>query len=124
MKKLFLDDLRIPKDAIGLVPDNMNKFYWSNDWIIVRNFWEFCNYIQKFGLPDYISFDHDLADEHYTNSDTTDYKEKTGYECAKWLVDFCFDNGKSLPDYNVHSANPTGKQNIISYLENAKKHLL
>ena len=49
MKKLFLDDLRIPKDAIGLVPDSMNKFYWSNDWIIVRNFWEFCNYIQKFG---------------------------------------------------------------------------
>jgi len=124
MKKLFLDDLRIPKDAIGLVPDSMNKFYWSNDWIIVRNFWEFCNYIQKFGLPDYISFDHDLADEHYTDSDNSDYKEKTGYECSKWLVDFCFDNGKSLPDYTVHSANPTGKQNIISYLENAKKHLL
>jgi len=121
MKKLFLDDLRIPKDAIGLIPDRMNQFYWSDDWIIVRNFWEFCNYIQKFGLPDYISFDHDLADEHYIDADST---EKTGYECAKWLVDFCFDNGKSLPDYMVHSANPTGKQNIISYLENAKKHLL
>lgn len=124
MKKLFLDDLRLPKDAIGLVPDAMNQFYWSNDWIIVRNFWEFCNYIQKFGLPDYVSFDHDLADEHYTQVDDSDYKEKTGYECAKWLVDFCFDNGKTLPDYMVHSANPTGKQNIISYLENAKKHLL
>ncbi len=124
MKKLFLDDLRFPKDAIGLVPDTMNQFYWSNDWVIVRNFWEFCNYIQKFGLPDFISFDHDLADEHYTNIDESDYKEKTGYECAKWLVDFCFDNGKILPDYIVHSANPTGKQNIISYLENAKKHLL
>lgn len=124
MKKLFLDDLRIPKDAIGLVPDAMNQFYWKDDWVIVRNFWEFCNYIQKFGLPDFISFDHDLADEHYVNSDHLDYKEKTGYECAKWLVDFCFDNGRSLPDYMVHSANPTGKQNIISYLENAKKHLL
>ena len=124
MKKLVLDDLRLPKDAIGLVPDVMNQFYWSNDWIVVRNFWEFCNYIQKFGLPDYVSFDHDLADEHYTHIDDSDYKEKTGYECAKWLVDYCFDNGKSLPDYWVHSANPTGKQNIISYLENAKKHLL
>ncbi len=30
--KLFLDDLRIPKDAIGLVPDKHNKFYWENDW--------------------------------------------------------------------------------------------
>ena len=124
MKKLFLDDLRIPKDAIGLVPDIMNKFYWSNDWIIVRNFWEFCNYIQKFGLPDYISFDHDLADNHYDiNYEFSENDEKTGYECAKWLVDWCFDNKKLLPDFFVHSANPVGKQNINSYLLNSKKYL-
>jgi len=67
MKKLFLDDIRIPKDAIGLVPSNLNQFYFENDWVIVRSFLEFCNYIQKFGLPDFISFDHDLADEHYND---------------------------------------------------------
>ena len=139
MKKLFLDDIRIPKDAIGLVPSNLNQFYFENDWVIVRSFWEFCNYIQKFGLPDFISFDHDLADEHYNDlfsdknwsiadSDIVlkydDYSEKTGYECAKWLVDWCLENSKKIPEFVVHSANPVGKKNIESYLNNADKHLL
>ena len=44
MKKLFLDDIRIPKDAIGLVPSNLNQFYFENDWVVVRNFWEFNSY--------------------------------------------------------------------------------
>lgn len=139
MKKLFLDDIRIPKDAIGLVPSTMNQFYWENDWNVVRNYDEFCDYIQKYGSPDFVSFDHDLADAHYNDlfsdenwskNDTDivlkydDYKEKTGYECAKWLVDYCLENGLQLPDYVVHSANPVGKKNIESYLLNAKKHLL
>ena len=139
MKKLFLDDIRIPKDAIGLVPSNMNQFYWENDLDVVKNYSEFCDYIQKYGSPDFVSFDHDLADDHYNDlfsdenwskNDTDvvlkydDYKEKTGYECAKWLVDYCLENGLQLPDYVVHSANPVGKKNIESYLLNAKKHLL
>ena len=139
MRKLFLDDIRIPKDAIGLVPSNLNQLYFENDWVVVRNFWEFCNHIQKFGLPDFISFDHDLADVHYNdlfsdkslsipNSDIVlkydEYSEKTGYECAKWLVDWCLENSLKLPDCIVHSANPVGKKNIESYLLNAKKHLL
>ena len=139
MKKLFLDDIRIPKDAIGLVPSNLNQLYWENDWSIVRNYTEFCDYIQKYGLPDFVSFDHDLADDHYndlfsdenwskSDSDVVlkydEYKEKTGYECAKWLVDWCLENEKQFPDFIVHSANPVGKKNIESYLNNAKKHLL
>jgi hypothetical protein len=139
MKKLFLDDIRIPKDAIGLVPSNLNQYYWENDWVIVRDFHQFCDYLQKNGVPDFISFDHDLADDHYNDlfsnknwskSDNDivlkydEYKEKTGYECAKWLVDFCLESSYKLPDYQVHSANPVGKKNIESYLLNAKKHLL
>lgn len=137
MKKLFLDDIRIPKDAIGLVPSIMNKFYWENDWVVVKNYTEFCNYIEKNGLSDFISFDHDLADFHY-DLNPGDYDsmseddmiikfgsmEKTGFDCAKWLVDWCLENNQKLPDYVVHSANPIGKQNIESYLNNAKKHLL
>lgn len=139
MKKLFLDDIRIPKDAIGLVSSNLNQFYWENDWDIVTNYNEFCSHIQKNGLPDFISFDHDLSDEHYNdlfsdknwNKDDNDitlkydeYREKTGHECAKWLVDWCLENKLKLPDFVVHSANPVGKKNIESYLNNAKKHLL
>ena len=138
MKKLFLDDIRIPKDAIGLVPSNFNQFYFENNWNIVRNYTQFCRWIEENGIPDFISFDHDLADDHYNDlfSDENwkkndsdiilkydEYKEKTGYECAKWLVDFCLDNGSQIPNFIVHSANPVGKKNIESYLSNAQKHL-
>lgn len=139
MKKLFLDDIRIPKDAIGLVSSTLNQFYWKNDWVVVRSYSEFCDHIQKNVLPDFISFDHDLSDEHYNDlfsdknwikddNDITlkydEYSEKTGYECAKWLVDWCLESKLKLPDFVVHSANPVGKKNIESYLNNAKKHLL
>ena len=63
--KLFLDDIRIPKDAIGLVPDKYNQFYFSNDWEIVTNYDDFVEYIELNGVPKFVSFDHDLADFHY-----------------------------------------------------------
>lgn len=132
MKKLFLDDIRSPKDAIGLVPSHMNQFYWANDWDVVRSHNEFVDWIVTNGVPDFVSFDHDLADEHYDefmNLRDRSFEgyvpmEKTGYESAKWLVDHCLDKGVGLPEYQVHSANPVGKANIQGYLENAKKHLL
>lgn len=130
MKKLFLDDIRIPKDAINLVPSHFNKMYWEEDWFVVRDYKEFTNWILSYGVPDLISFDHDLADIHY-EVDFSDWEfssdqlgvEETGLDCAKWLVDYCADNGFNLPQYIVHSANPAGRKNIQGYLDNAKKHL-
>jgi hypothetical protein len=136
MRKLFLDDIRIPKDAINLIPTDFNRFYWENDWDIVRNYDEFVQYLTSSGVPDFISFDHDLADFHYAFK-PEDYAsmseeemilkfgsmEKTGLDCAKFLVEYCMSVGSLLPEYLVHSANPTGKKNIQAYLENAKKHL-
>ena len=136
--KLFLDDIRSPKDAINLIPTDFNKLYWEDDWDIVRNYDEFVQYIEVNGVPDFVSFDHDLADEHYNdlfsdknwfNDDSKveltyqEYKEKTGLECAKFLVEYCADEGYLIPQYLVHSANTVGKKNIESFLENAKKHL-
>ena len=128
MKKLFLDDIRNPKDcANGLVPSHLNKIYWENDWIIVRSFNEFVGWIVENGLPDFISFDHDLADEHYVMDFSRILDaipmEKTGYDCAKWLGNFCIDNQQKLPDYVVHSQNPVGKLNIQGYLDNVTKFL-
>ena len=48
---------------------------------------------------------------------------KSGYDCAKWLVDYCIDNDTQIPYWNVQSANPVGKENINGLLINAKKHL-
>jgi hypothetical protein len=129
MKKLFLDDIRQPMDACYIVTDP--KIYWDKEWDVVKNYLEFCNWIKRNGLPDIVSFDHDLADIHYEidfndwNDLTADQLgvEETGLDCAKWLVDYCQDNGFKLPEYRVHSANPVGRKNIQSYLDNAKKHL-
>lgn len=45
----------------------------------------------------------------------------TGYDFAKWMVDMDMENiYKFSKDFtfNVHSANPVGKANIESYLNN------
>ena len=42
-------------------------------------------------------------------------------EMSKWLVEYCLDNDVDLPEYNSHSANPLGRENILSYLTNFKK---
>ncbi len=127
MKKLFLDDIRNPKDcANGLVPSILNKFYWEHDWNIVRSYDEFVSWIVKNGLPDFISFDHDLADVHYSmdfSNPNFNGNEMTGYDCAKWLTNYCMDMKIQIPRFIVHSQNPVGKANIQSYLDNAKRFI-
>lgn len=126
---LFLDDIRMPIDAFAYT--NF-KPYIENEWIIVRNYDEFVNYINQNGLPNIIGFDHDISDEHYCPPEYYEKyndwlelvgsTEKTGMDCAKWLVDYCIDNNLKLPNYYVHSMNPAGKENIESYLSNFLKH--
>lgn len=115
---LFLDDIRYPIEAYHYTKQDI---FLRNDWHIVRNFEQFTNRILKKGLPEMISFDHDLADEHYIK-DTNVFVEKTGYDCAKWLVEYCMDNYLDLPKFYCHSMNPVGKQNIESLLKNFKNY--
>jgi len=113
---LFLDDLRNPEDVTWV---NLPKV----DWVVVRSYAEFRDYIESNGFPRFISFDHDLADEHYVNTGYmgNSHFEKTGYDCAKWLVEVCLDSWTELPDFVVHSMNPVGKKNIEAYLNNFKR---
>ena len=125
--KLFLDDTR----SLDMIYPNANP----QDWVIVRNYHQFVNYIQKYGLPEYISFDHDLGLEHVKyyfdngghasppDPSKVNFKEKSGYDAAKWLVDYCVDKEKPLPRHYVHSHNPIGAANIRQYLKNAERHL-
>lgn len=128
MKKLlWLDDLRIPQQFydVWAIKGNDVEVIW------VKSYEEFTRWITDNGLPDAINFDHDLADEDYTPQeywsdyakskayqDSRVYKEKTGMECAKWLVEYCLDNSCKLPKYAVHSANPVGADNIRGLLSN------
>lgn len=125
---LFLDDIRMPKDVYEYIK---NDIYLSLNWDIVRNYNDFVQYITDTGLPDIISFDHDIADSHYTPQHLWDdynaskkwqeeqvHTEKTGYDCAKWLVEYCLNNDLDLPFCYVHSMNPVGKDNINHLLKN------
>ena len=117
MKKLiYLDDLRTPIDQ---------------EWIVVRNYDEFVDAINKIGLEniELISLDHDLGDsamkEWHTNvyhNYTLNYDnitEKTGMDCTKWLVDQWIE-GKPVVTVKVHSANAVGSANMMGYINNYK----
>ena len=109
---LFLDDVRTPESA-HLYTYNDIFIHW--DWVVVKNYDEFVEYIEANGLPKFVSFDHDLADIHYdpaTQRESFEYHETTGVDCAKWLIQYCIDNGLNFPLWYVHSANPIGMNNI------------
>ena len=114
MKRIYLDDIRTPNDK---------------DWVVVRNYEQFVSTIMYIGLEniDTISLDHDLGDtamkEWHTNvyhNYTLDYNnitEKTGMDCAKWLVEQWM-NGEKVVDVFTHSANAIGSANIMGYINN------
>ena len=124
--RLFLDDERHPQQVkwVELPP---------GPWVVVRSYDAFVAHIEKRGMPGFVTFDHDLAqehyresmynpDRHYTNYYTNGtFKEKTGRCCALWLVERCIATGAPIPPYAVHSMNPIGKENIVSVMENGKQ---
>lgn len=123
--KLYLDDIRTPVD---------------DDWIVVRNYEEFVEVVKKNGIDSFstITFDHDLGDtameEYFRNVvpnsiiDYNNIKEKTGMDCARWLVNHHMETYKDtdpfyFPNTYSHSANPIGAANIIGYLNNYLKNM-
>jgi hypothetical protein len=117
---LFLDDFRYPEDCFEYTHQTV---YIDEQWVIARSYDEFVKTIQEKGIPEVISFDHDLADEHYTDFHGYDeYQEKTGYHCAKWLIEYCLDNNLDIPKFIfIHSMNPVGAQNIASLFNTYRK---
>lgn len=119
MYNLYLDDVRTPTQG---------------NWVIVRDYYEFIDTINSIGLNNFswISLDHDLGEEamieYYTNVkhnniiDYSNINEKTGMDCCKFLVEHCIEKNLTLPEINVHSANPVGSVNMMSYLDNFFKH--
>ena len=103
--KLFLDDERYPPDD-------------SRDWVVARNFDDAVWFVEHYGFPAYISFDHDLGSEG----------NRTGMDFAKWFInhaeDVMLQHGGSFtfPDFYVHSQNPVGAENIESYMINAYRY--
>jgi hypothetical protein len=132
---IYLDDVRTPKQG----PME------GVEWTVVRNYQEFVDAVKSAGLENIhiISLDHDLGDsamsEYFNNVSphfTLDYNniiEKTGFHCAKWLIDHFYKVNQSrlsmerferrnipvkFPTVYVHSANPIGSANIMGYINN------
>ena len=128
--KLFLDDLRIPTDAF-IYEERIKLIDKSGiqncEWHIVRNYEDFCEFIDTFGIPEVVSFDHDLHMEHIKHYfDVTskigviDYgnlKTKTGKHCAEYFVDKWREAGKPDVKVYVHSANRWGQIEIKNVLK-------
>lgn len=96
MYKMFIDDVRNPPPG---------------DWVVVRSSNEAITYIQLNGMPAFISFDHDLG-----GSDTT-------MVFLRDLVDMVWNGEDNPPAYEVHSANPVGAKNIVSFMESWKRSM-
>lgn len=92
--KLFIDDVR---DAP------------STEWTVMRTSAHAITFIKTFGLPDVISFDHDLGGDD------------TSMRIVDWLIGEILDYRISVPEtfiFYVHSANPVGAENLEKKLGN------
>lgn len=99
-KALFLDDERKPSDVTWVeLPDV--------EWHIVRTFWDFRKWIAEHGIPEIVSFDHDLGDPTYD-----------GKKCAEFLYGICIMDDIPFPSkYFIHSMNPVGALNIENHIK-------
>lgn len=120
---LFLDDERNVADVKWVE-------YPLVHWVVVRNYQEFVDTVIKNGIPQRVSFDHDLADQHYAEfvkSTKTgkfnygDVSEKTGYHACKWLIEYCLEKNVPFPEYYIHTMNPIGYANIKSLIDSYKR---
>ena len=114
-KILWLDDYRNPNECMDYVKIVCHIIKDPSVIIWVKSYDEFVEYINNCGLPDAIGFDHDLADDSSN--------EKTGYNAAKFLVDYCLDNNEDLPEFVSQSDNPAGRENILRLLNNFQKYV-
>lgn len=115
MINIYLDDKRVPSMSHNTNRGLGSYFSNSEKWIIVKDYFEFIDVIEKFpGDINIVSFDHDLAcfkDGHeYTGKTATDY-----------LINYCLDNNLKFPSWYVHSDNTSGKKNIIGAILNYLK---
>lgn len=121
---LFLDDTRTPPEHISKVFDT------------VRTHEEFTEWVETYGIPHLVSFDHDLHPEHvdfffgrggFRNPPDPSHEifhHKTGYDSAKWLARRCEEFDRYPRYVIVHSCNPKGGDliyNLFTGLTESRK---
>lgn len=91
--KLFIDDERYPVN--------------ESEWVIARSSEEAKYIVSTKGIPQFISYDHDLGGDD------------TSMHFIRWLIERYLDGDiKTFPvNYTVHSQNPVGARNIKALLD-------
>lgn len=93
---LFIDDERFP--PVQLRDRRM--------WVTVRSSEEAMQFVRDHGIPNFISFDHDLGGDD------------TAMKFLHAFIEYCMDNNTQFPrEYYVHSQNPIGRDNIKSLMD-------
>ena len=112
--KLWLDDIRFPPN------DDMS-------WRIARSYNDAVWYVRHYGLPSLMSLDHDLGPAQYASGIPIIGENKhseSGMDFVRWFCNYIIDQHIEKPrknkifQYYVHSENPVGKINMLSYLNN------
>lgn len=101
---LFLDDERFPPE-----------FCPKGQWVTARTTMEACMIVKERGMPEFISFDHDLGESI-----------PSGHDFTIWLVESHLDGDLTIPAnfrFYVHSQNPVGKANIEGLLNQFLEHI-
>ena len=119
---LWLDDVREPYSYFSVKRQSgawlRNYNYYTNNifskynpnFIWVKNLDEFKEYIMSNEMPDMISLDHDIRPRNYYG------QHENGADVAKWLVNYCKENGIKMPLSVAHSANHEGAKRINDIL--------
>lgn len=94
--RLFLDDVRDPEDTA---------------YTVARSSEEALELCRSRGMPEFMSLDHDLGGDDTTMVFLTR------------LVREVWDTYTPPPDFQVHSANPVGAKNIVSFINSWAKSL-
>lgn len=102
---IFLDDFRKPEQCFDTSQCIVFCAATFDEFVDVLN-----RTYNEFNRVDEIWFDHDLGEN-----------AGSGYDCAKYLVEFCIEKNMPLPEYHIQSNNPVGKLDIDSYLRSFLK---
>lgn len=123
---IFLDDNRQPIDAYKYT----NRIEYKNfHWNIVDSYDAFVDLftkkIMENELPRIVSFDHDLATEHYlvaaknllNSFDESSVKIPTGWHALLWMLNTYAANDIKLPHIMFHTKNPAGLKNMQALID-------
>ena len=107
---LWLDDIRDPcrspwTSMLNRVAPSAETITW------VKNYAAFVEYIETKGLPDLVCFDNDLGED------------LEGYDCAKYLVNYCVEREIHTPRFICQSSNQPAVENITALINNYNRFI-